>query len=225
MNTFVIGDIHGCLTALTALLEEVDPGPKDQLVFLGDYIDRGYESKAVLEFLIQREKSGPTVFLRGNHELMMLESRHDPLKAHNWQSYGGFDTLLSYGAEWANDWAKTIPRDHWKFLERTLRFYETPKEIFVHASLDPDLDMTQQPDWLLFWEFFERTRPHKSGKRIICGHTPQKSGEIKDLGFATCIDTAAVLGGWLTCLEPESQRYWQANERGNVRRGELSTHS
>ena len=77
--------------------------------------------------------------------------------------------------------------------------------------------MADQPDWLLYWEFFERIQPHKSGKKIICGHTQQRSGQINDLGFAACIDTGAVLGGWLTCLDVDTGRYWQANEKGTTR--------
>lgn len=60
--------------------------------------------------------------------------------------------------------------------------------------------MEDQPDWLLFWAYFDKLRPHKSGKRVICGHSVQKSGMIKDVGFARCIDTDPAGGGWLTCL-------------------------
>jgi len=98
---------------------------------------------------------------------------------------------------------------------------ETETHIFVHACLDPELDMSDQPDWLLYWEFFERMQPHKYGKRIVCGHTPQRSGEIKDLGFAVCIDTGPAVGGWLTCLDARSGKYWQANEKGSTRDGGL----
>jgi serine/threonine protein phosphatase 1 len=221
MRTLAIGDIHGCHTALTCLLREVRPAREDCVVFLGDYIDRGPASRAVLDTLLDLGKSCRPVFLRGNHEVMILEGRGDPLKASLWQSYGGLEALDSYGAAFASDWAAALPDAHWKFLESTARFHETDRHIFVHASLDPELDLHEQPDRFLFWEFFDEIRVHKSKKRIVCGHSPQRSGEIKDLGFAVCIDTGAVRGGWLTCLDADAGDYWQANEKGKTRRGTL----
>jgi serine/threonine protein phosphatase 1 len=221
MRTLAIGDIHGCHTALDCLLGAVQPGPKDQIVFLGDYIDRGPASRAVIDSLLGLRNTCSAVFLRGNHEVMILEARDDRLKANLWQSYGGQETLFSYGISYRQDWAAAIPALHWDFLERTVRFHETDRHIFVHACLDPELDLSEQTDWLLFWEFFDRLEPHPSGKRIICGHTSQRSAQIKDVGFAACIDTGAGKGGWLTCLDADSGQYWQANEDGNTREGSL----
>ncbi len=221
MRTLAIGDIHGCETALAALLNQVKPEPADRVVFLGDYIDRGPASRAVIERLLRVPQECQAVFLRGNHEVMILESREDPLKANLWMSYGGFEALASYGIEFRKDWAAAIPQQHWAFFESTIRFFETATHIFVHACLDPELDMNDQPDWFLFWEFLDRMRPHKSGKRVICGHSPQRSGLIKDLGYAVCIDTGPAKGGWLTCLNIDSGKYWQANEQGQTRNGSL----
>ena len=222
MRTLAIGDIHGCHTALNQLLRQVEPTSYDQLVFLGDYIDRGPASRQVLDALLELKQTGSPVFLRGNHEVMMLEARADPLKASLWQSYGGLDALRSYGAEFRDDWAAAIPASHWAFLEQTARFFESADSIFVHACLDPEMPMEEQPDWLLFWETLERLRPHTSGKRVICGHSPQRSGLIKDMGFAVGIDTGPASGGWLTCLEVSSGDYWQANEKGETRTGALA---
>jgi serine/threonine protein phosphatase 1 len=221
MRTLAIGDIHGCFKALIALIGEVRPQPEDQLVFLGDYIDRGPDSKAVLDLLVGQQKRNHTVFLRGNHEEMVLDARTDPLEAKLWQGSEGFQTLVSYGAEDREDWATAIPESHWSFLNQTLPGFETPGNIFVHACLDPALDLKDQPDWLLYWEFFDRIQPHKSAKKVICGHSAQRSGRIKDIGFAACIDTGAVFGGWLTCLDVGSGEYWQANEQGETRAGRL----
>ena len=217
MRTLAIGDIHGCFTSLTTLLQTVSPAVEDKVIFLGDYIDRGPQSRQVIEHLIQRRDFFDCVFLRGNHEVMILEGRNDSLKAKLWQSYGGFEMLVNYGAEYKRDWAATIPAAHWNFLKHTDPFYETDSHIFVHASPAPDLDMPEQSDLFLYWEFFDAIQPHKSGRKIICGHTPQESGLIKDLGFAACIDTNAVRGGWLTCLDADSGEYWQANELKQVR--------
>jgi len=221
MRTLAIGDIHGCNTALAGLLRQVKPASSDQIIFLGDYIDRGPGSRQVIESLLELHKACSAVFLRGNHEVMILDARESFLKADIWQSYGGLNALSSYGAGFRGDWTKAIPDSHWAFFERTLRFFETATHILVHACLDPELDMKDQPDWLLFWEYFDHMKPHKSGKRVICGHSPQRSGQIKDVGYATCIDTAAATGGWLTCLEVGTGQYWQTNERGQTREGAL----
>jgi serine/threonine protein phosphatase 1 len=221
MRTLAIGDIHGCNSSLVELLKQVRLEPDDQVIFLGDYIDRGPASRQVVESLLELKKGCSPFFLRGNHEVMILEAREDPVKSHLWESYGGLETAFSYGANFREDWASTIPVTHWTFLEQTMKFLETDTHIFVHACLDPGLDMIDQPDWLLYWEYFERLQPHKSNKRIVCGHTPQKSGQIKDVGFAVCIDTGPAVGGWLTCLDTSSGKFWQANEKGETRDGAI----
>lgn len=221
MRTFAIGDIHGCHAALTTLLKQIQPAAGDSLIFLGDYIDRGPKSREVLETLLELKKLCSPVFLRGNHEVMILESRNDGLTGNNWQDCGGRETLVSYDVNYRGDWVSRIPKSHWRFLERTVRFFETDSHIFVHACIDPELDMKEQPDWLLYWEFFDRLRPHKSGKRIICGHTAQAVGKPRHVGFGTCIDTGPIYGGWLTCLDVNSGQYVQANEKGETQIGSL----
>jgi len=223
MRTLTIGDIYGCHTALTTLLKSLELRPDDKLIFLGDYIDRGPASRQVIETLLELKKSHSPVFLRGNHEVMMLESHKDSLKANLWRSYGGLEALESYSAGFQKRWKSAIPKEHWNFIESTERFFETDTHIFVHACLDPDLDMVDQPDRFLYWEFVDQLKPHKSGKQIICGHSPQRSGKIKNLDFALCIDTAPFTGGWLTALDVDTGNYWQANERGQSRRGALET--
>jgi serine/threonine protein phosphatase 1 len=225
MRTLAIGDIHGCDVALTTLLEQVAARADDRIIFLGDYIDRGPASRKVVESLLRQSSKCAPVFLRGNHEAMILDARDDALKANVWQSYGGFEALISYRAEYNQKWASMIPDSHWNFFERTARYFETENHIFVHACLDAESDMDEQPDWLLYWESLDRLKPHKSGKRIVCGHSPQRSGQILDLGFALCIDTGAVNGGWLTCLDVSSGGWWQSNEQGQTRLGSISKHS
>lgn len=225
MRTLAIGDIHGCHIALTTLLAQVAPRADDRIIFLGDYIDRGPASREVVELLLELSGKCRPVFLRGNHEAMILDARDDATKANIWQSSGGFEALISYGAEHNQDWAAVIPKTHWKFFGHTDRWFETQDHIFVHACLDPEADMDEQPDWLLYWEPVARLKPHRSGKRIICGHSPQRSGQILDLDFALCIDTGAVNGGWLTCLDASSGHWWQANEKGETRGGSITNRS
>ena len=220
MRTLAIGDIHGCHEALKTLLAYVQPGKTDQLVFLGDYIDRGPNSRAVLQTLLEFGRQHPCIFLRGNHEVMILDARETSWKADLWRSYGGAEMLQSYGSEYRLDWDAAIPKEHWEFLEATTRYHETASHIFVHGCAAPDLDLPDQPDWILFWEKFDRLKPHHSGKCVVCGHTPQPSGIPRNVGFAVCIDTRP-LGGWLTCLDASTGSYWQASEKGDTRCGQL----
>jgi len=193
-----------------ALLGRVQPTPQDQFVFLGDYIDRGPASRQVIETLLELGKTCPVVFLRGNHEVMMLSAREDLSQLRSWLVCGGAETVLSYGANSRQDWASSIPDSHWRFFEQTRRFFETDTHIFVHACLDAALDLNDQLDDVLYWESFGQLTRHKSGKRVICGHTSQRLGTIKN-----------AIGGWLTCLDVTSGKYWQADEQGNTRDGAL----
>jgi serine/threonine protein phosphatase 1 len=220
VRTLAIGDIHGCSKALNALLTAVAPTAEDQIIFLGDYVDRGEDSRGVIQLFLTDPRLRNSVFLRGNHELMMLEARTSRLQTESWQGLGGFETLLSYGAKTVKYWQEAVPDAHWQFLVNTKSYFETSTHIFVHASLEPDLELYEQTDWYLFWMRFEFARPHKSGKKFICGHTPQDD-RIVDLGFAACVDTGAVYGGWLSCLDVVSCEFWQANEAGQVQSGKL----
>jgi len=225
MRTLAIGDIHGCHVALMSLLKQVEPKPSDRIIFLGDYIDRGPASRQVVESLLELTAKSTATFLRGNHEVMILDAREDVLKSNLWQSYGGLEALESYNALYNPEWPKVIPVAHWRFFEQTVRYFETQSHIFIHACLDAESDMDDQPDWLLYWESVDRLRPHKSGKRIICGHSPQRYGEILDLGFALCLDTGAVNGGWLTCLDVANGQWWQANQNRQTRQGSITARS
>jgi serine/threonine protein phosphatase 1 len=82
--------------------------------------------------------------------------------------------------------------------------------------------MDEQPDYMLRWERFDKIAAHESGKVIVCGHTPQKSGRPMNRGYAICIDTHACGGGFLTCLDAGSGRVWQADNRGRVSRAHIS---
>jgi serine/threonine protein phosphatase 1 len=77
---------------------------------------------------------------------MILDAHEDALKANVWQSYGGFEALISHGAEYNQNWASVIPGSHWNFFERTARHFETEDHIFIHACLDAEADMEDQPD-------------------------------------------------------------------------------
>ena len=214
MRRFAIGDIHGCLTALQVLDKELAFGDGDTVVTLGDYLDRGPDSRGVIEYLLGLRERCHLVALRGNHEIMMLRARNDRSALVNWIACGGRATLDSYGATGFRD----VPGTHWDFIADTARYYETEDDFYVHANVLPDLPLADQPDYNLFWEHLGgAVARHVSGRRMICGHTPQTSGLPLDLGHVVCLDTHACGGGWLTCLETESGMYWQANQNRGLR--------
>ena len=221
-RTVAIGDIHGCPDALAALIEVVAPGQDDTLVMLGDYIDRGPNSRGVLELLIPLGGRCKLIPLLGNHEEALLDAVRDTSSLRRWLMLGGADTLRSYG--WSPggprravaDW---IPKAHWEFLAGCRGYYETASHLFVHAGYVPDLTLAEQPGLALRWRVTDAATavPHCSGKVAVVGHTPQPSGEILDLGFLVCIDTNCARGGWLTALDANTGRVWQANQSGQLR--------
>lgn len=213
MRTLAIGDIHGCLTALETLLRVVDVQPDDLVVTLGDYVDRGPDSRGVIDLLISLWRKDQLIAIRGNHDLMMCEARRKRSTMANWLALGGDATLKSY-----RGLSGGVPQEHWDFLQHALAdYYETATHIYVHAGLWPDLPLDEQPEFVLIYERFGNPEPHFSGKTMICGHTAQKSGVPKVKEHAICIDTKAHGGGWLTCLHVESGHIWQANQKGETR--------
>jgi serine/threonine protein phosphatase 1 len=225
MRTLAIGDIHGCLRAFDSLLEQVEPQHDDLVVTLGDYVDRGPESKGVLDRLVALQGRTRLVSLKGNHDLMMLAAREDLEQFNEWLGCGGKQTLEAYRA--SENWetfAQTIPARHWHFLQDDcVPCHETDTHFFVHANVHSELALNEQPDYMLYWETLEAAewRPHESGKTMICGHSVQRTGRPLVLDHAVCIDTWVYGEGWLTCLDIEMEVYWQANQRGETRTGNL----
>jgi serine/threonine protein phosphatase 1 len=219
-----IGDIHGCSKALATLLEAIQPTELDTLVFLGDYIDRGPDSQGVVEQVIALGKRCNVVPLLGNHEEMLLavlEGGKSEIRF--WMTFGGLAALTSYGWRGGpdlhrDDVRRLIPGEHVEFVKSCRDYFETVRHIFVHAYYDPYLPLHQQKWGGLRWASLPPVpERHCSGKVAIVGHTPQRSGDILDLGYLKCIDTLAHAGGWLTGLGVNTGRVWQANEAGVVR--------
>lgn len=176
MSLYAIGDVHGCARTLDALLDRLGASPADHLVFVGDYTDRGPNSKAVIERLLalEADDSGPRcTFLRGNHDQMMLDFiEHGELDL--WRANGGLDTLASYAVNGELD----IPEAHHAFLARTRLYLDTPDFCFVHAGLDPHHSVEANLRYGTA-ETFLWTREHLEvpervwEKPVVCGHTPQ----------------------------------------------------
>jgi serine/threonine protein phosphatase 1 len=222
MRTLAVGDIHGCSAALDALLAVVRPTPADLLVFLGDYVDRGPDSKGVIDRLIALRQTHRVVCLRGNHEVMMTQARQDRGELKNWLSVGGVQTMNSYIRSGWKASFDDVPAEHWEFLETALfDYYETETHVFVHANLEPSTPLDEQSDLYLFWEFVNWPVRHESGKVMVCGHSSQKTGIPKAWPTTILLDTGAYAGGWLTCLDVGSQKYWQTNADGHTRTAHL----
>jgi serine/threonine protein phosphatase 1 len=202
----------------------VKPTSDDVVVTLGDYVDRGPDSRGVIDRLIDLKKRLNLICLRGNHEQMMVEAyRGGRAEKKMWLGVGGVQTLGSYGVfPGRSGTLDDIPASHWEFLQHELvDYHESELFIFVHSTVYPDLPLNEQPDNALFWEFLPPTMRHCSGKTVFCGHTNQKSGVPKVIPGAVCIDTHAYGGGWLTCLDAISGRYWQTDTMGRKREGQI----
>jgi len=214
---FAIGDIHGHRAALEGLLKSVPIAATDTVVTLGDCLNRGPDSRGVIDLLIGLRESTRLIALLGNHEAMTLQACSSKKAFDAWLECGGDATMLSYDIRSLED----FPGDHWDFINSCHRFYETREFIFAHANLDPSLRMEDQSDGDLFWKHLEHAPWHLSGKVLICGHTPRRTGFPLNLGRAICIDSDVHRTGWLTCIEPQSRRFWQANDHGGTRGGFL----
>jgi serine/threonine protein phosphatase 1 len=215
-RTIAIGDIHGCSAALRALIVAIQPEAGDTIVPLGDYVDRGPDSRGVIEAILELEKKCQVVPILGNHELMLLDAIDNSRMIGPWLECGGDATVRSYGGKLAG----VLP-EHLDFIRRCRRYHETATHFFVHANYAADVPLDEQPDYLLFWEhlFFHTPGPHDNGKIAVVGHTSQKTAEVFDLGHVICLDTFCHGGGWLTALDVVSGRVWQADKNGRLRVG------
>lgn len=218
MRTLAISDIHGCSTAFETLLQALRLQPDDTIVTLGDYVDKGPDSKGVLDRLIDLQRSYRLIPLKGNHEVEMLAALENPLECTSWLEAGGNETLASYSTENQEVSLANIPQAHWHFIENScVDWWQIEDYIFVHANLEPDLPVEKQSEYCLFWQKFHNPAPHCSGKIMICGHTSQKDGKPVNLGHAICLDTWVYGDGWLTGLEVESGKIWQTNQQGQLK--------
>lgn len=216
MRTLAIGDIHGCFSSLEAMAAYVNFREDDTIITLGDYVDRGPNSKGVIDFLLALRETHEVISLRGNHEIMMLEARKSEACRSSWLGFGGQETLASYGTDFDD-----VPDLHWEFMKEAKAYHETDSHFFVHANVDPTAPLYAQPEEMLFWARFGNPKPHVSGKVMVCGHTSQRSGEIRHNEHAICIDTFVYGTGWLTCLDVTTGNYWQTNEQGQRRAAAL----
>ncbi|MFC5450946.1 metallophosphoesterase family protein [Paenibacillus aestuarii] len=224
-RTLVISDIHGELDKLERLLLDIDYQPEqDQLILLGDYVDRGPDPKRVVEKVMQLRELGALV-LKGNHEDMMIKSltTNDERTWKRWvQINGGDATLRSYGfteADWAIDEeAPTFQKpclhsatleQHLAFLTSLDHYIETEQFIFVHAGVHPATPIAETEPYTLMWIRSEFHNGYNGDKIVVFGHTTTDTLHQDPANFEVYfgdnriigIDGGAVYGGQLNCLE------------------------
>jgi serine/threonine protein phosphatase 1 len=202
-RSFIIGDIHGCLGMLKSLIGKIDWHPdRDSLIFLGDYIDRGEDSKGVIDLLIELQSHSSNVhLLMGNHEDLFLKY----LQGEDEVSFllnGGDSTLSSYRI----NGSIRIPIDHVSFLRSLKIMIEIDDYYIVHAGFKPGIAIREQSQEDCLWirEPFIYSE-YDFGKKIIFGHTPFYSPLMMDNKIG--LDTGAVYGNMLTCLEIPSMKF------------------
>jgi len=224
---YAIGDIHGRADLLEQLVEKIrvdsaTHAKENIIVFLGDYVDRGSDSKAVIDYLLNLNLPRAThVFLRGNHEERMLDFVSGNLTgAESWLfQYGGAACLASYGvdvfragarndlAALTRSMAESLPETHRRFLENARSFYACGDYYFAHAGVNPDYPLDNQRPEDLLWirQPFLSSRKN-FGKIIVHGHSITDEPEIHENRIG--IDTGAYATGCLTCL-----KLWQTERR------------
>jgi calcineurin-like phosphoesterase family protein len=217
VRIYAISDIHGCAHLLKQMFRVIDADvahsrPHRAIeVYMGDYIDRGPDSRSTLDLLIQRARRGNAVFLKGNHEAFLGEVLHDPSRLEDWLRVGGAQTLMSYGLSPASDTqedeqrtliqalASAMPPLHREFLSRLRLSFTCGDFFFVHAGVRPGIPLAEQREHDLLWIREEFLQSKKNfGKYIVHGHTPVRSAEI--LSNRANIDTGAYATGNLTLL-------------------------
>lgn len=200
-------------------MQVVQPQAGDLVVTLGDYVDRGPDSKGVIEFLLAfQAKRENYVPLMGNHEIQMiraLETKHDRERFLSGLC-GGRETLESYGGSFED-----VPEEHWDFIQKAKLYHELDDHLLVHAGLVAELPVEKQDQETFYYHRFYDQKPHCSGKTVVCGHTIQ--GDLPtNLGYAICLDTCAYGGGWLSALDLDHGTIWQSNEAGKTRQINLT---
>jgi len=223
-RVYVIGDIHGRLDLLDQLIRKIDldlkqaPAVEAITVTLGDYIDRGPNSRGVLERLVQDPFPTPYVPLKGNHEELFENFFDDPSVGSKWRPLGGLETLHSYGVpvsplmlgkgfrEAADLLRETVSKTHREFLS-SLRTSASSRSFFLcHAGVRPGIPLDRQSAGDLLWIRGEFLNSRLNfGKRVVHGHTPTERPEV--LANRINIDTGAYLTGRLTCIVLEGDQH------------------
>jgi serine/threonine protein phosphatase 1 len=191
--TFAIGDVHGCIDKLDELMrhcKDFASGRAIRFVMLGDYVDRGPDSNAV----VSRLMASSAICLKGNHEDLLVKAHDRGGRAElEWMVNGAEATLESYRARKVQD----IPRSHLDWMRALTLFHDDGQRFFVHAGIDFSVPLDQQDPHTMLWTR-SGIEDRDPGRLIVHGHTPQHSGLPFRTPYRLNLDTAAVMGGPLT---------------------------
>lgn len=222
---YAIGDIHGSiglLRKLHRLIEEHAAAEqhtsRNVVIYLGDYVDRGADSRGVIDLLLNEPLPGfEQIYLKGNHEDSLLRFLADEQHGPQWFTYGGDATLYSYGVRPVqsmtdaglraaqNEFARNLPPQHLAFFNRLQLLHIEGDYAFVHAGVRPSITLDQQTEEDLLWIRDEFLRSNAEfGKIVVHGHTITESPTVKHNRIG--IDTGAFASGCLTCLVLEGAR-------------------
>jgi len=207
-NMYAFGDIHGQRGMLDMLIKKVPLEKDDEIIFIGDYIDRGPDARGVVDAVLKLKLAYPnTTCLRGNHEDMFLDYIKEEKKYPQgvFIMNGGAETLNSYEIV-SRKGPMRLPPLHMSFFEGLGYCHEARGFIFVHAGLRPGFPVEDQTERDMLWirdEFFESDTDF--GKPVVFGHTPMP-GVMDKLPSLLGIDTGAAYGGWLTCVQLEDAK-------------------
>ena len=231
LRIYAVGDIHGRFDLLEKLGEHIrqdladNPVDRSLEIYLGDYVDRGPDTRSVLDYLIAAPGyCDQRICLKGNHEDILLRFLREPEVLDHWRDLGGLETLFSYGvqpprstgpeaaSQCRDAFERALPENHLTFLQSLPLHFGVGSYLFVHAGLRPGRPLDEQDERDLLWirgPFLDSRKDH--GHIVVHGHTPQEDYEV--LPNRINIDTWAYLSGRLTCavVEGESQRFIEAS--------------
>ena len=227
----IVGDIHGYNEPVEEMINKIDVSENDLLIFIGDYIDRGPASKQVVDYLITfKQMNKNTLFLKGNHEDMMLGSMGTPavvMDVNTWLYNGGSTTLASYGMNRKEIYRLTsvwddserfqmmkdfIPESHIDFFLDLQMFIESEHYFFCHAGINPYNTIyegkmnTYDLLWMRDHIYSDVTRWEKI---VVCGHTPLRDVLLTDK--LICIDTGLYYYGKLSAIDVLSREIYQVH--------------
>jgi serine/threonine protein phosphatase 1 len=218
-----VGDVHGRLDLFERLWSQIESAARlsaarqRTLVFLGDYVDRGLQSRQLIDRLLAGFPGFETIFLKGNHDETLLQFLDDPKLGEVWRNFGGIETLRSYGvqhkpgSDWAQtraDFAASIPAEHLDFFRSLQMYHACGDFLFVHAGVRPGLALEHQSEHDMLWirdEFLTSTMSF--GRIVVHGHTPERQPVLRANRIG--IDTGAYMTGVLTALllEGSTQKF------------------
>jgi serine/threonine protein phosphatase 1 len=211
MAEYVIGDIHGEIDELKNILYKIDYKPtQDRLIFVGDYIDRGANSYQVYKYIRDLD-DGKNIFLRGNHEEMMIDAVLNEAKIDLWYHNGGQATETSFPNH-------SALKEAARFFDSLPYYHSNSEYIFVHAGIDPAKSLEEQTEHDLVWirQPFLRAKAEdfKEGRVIVAGHTPVAEVKFKDNKIL--VDTGAGKGGILSAIDLETKKVYSTSDKNPI---------